>query len=67
MGKHRRVEKDYHFDYYFFLRLADITKILFPRIEWAVLFMFATLFFAIASKLLLKILFTFKIGKTING
>uniref|UniRef100_A0A1I8EMJ4 Uncharacterized protein n=1 Tax=Wuchereria bancrofti TaxID=6293 RepID=A0A1I8EMJ4_WUCBA len=48
MGKHRRDEMDFHFDYYFFLRLIDISKILFPRIEWAALFTFATLFFAIA-------------------
>ncbi|VBB32987.1 unnamed protein product [Acanthocheilonema viteae] len=52
MGKRRRDEKDFHFDYYFFLRLADISKILFPRIEWAVLFTLATLFFAIASEVL---------------
>ncbi|EFO21405.1 hypothetical protein LOAG_07084 [Loa loa] len=52
MGKHRRDEKDFHFDYYFFRCLANVTTILFPRIEWAVLFMFATLLFAIASEVL---------------
>ncbi|VIO88169.1 Uncharacterized protein BM_BM17988 [Brugia malayi] len=52
MGKHRRDEMDFHFDYYFFLRLIDISKILFPRIEWAALFTFATLFFAIACEVL---------------
>ncbi|CAG9534609.1 unnamed protein product [Cercopithifilaria johnstoni] len=52
MGRHRRDEKDFHFDFYFFRCLADISKILFPRVEWAVLFTFATLFFAIASEVL---------------
>lgn len=53
MGRNRRDERDFHLDYYFFLRVIDISKILFPRIEWALLFTFATLFFAIASKLIL--------------
>ncbi|VDM92485.1 unnamed protein product [Onchocerca ochengi] len=52
MGKHRRDEKNFHFDYHFFLSLVDISKILFPRIEWAAFFMFATLFFSIASEML---------------
>ncbi|KAM3728888.1 Lysosomal cobalamin transporter ABCD4 [Dirofilaria immitis] len=52
MGKNRRDEKNFHFDYYFLLCLIDISKILFPRIEWAVFFMFATFFFSIASEVL---------------
>lgn len=61
MGKNRRDVKDFYFDYYFFLRLADISRILFPRVEWAVIFTFATLFLAIASTLHLKSEIKFKI------
>uniref|UniRef100_A0A0M3IKH1 Uncharacterized protein n=1 Tax=Ascaris lumbricoides TaxID=6252 RepID=A0A0M3IKH1_ASCLU len=50
MGKQRHFERDFGVGLQFYVRLRLVARLLFPRIDFAVFFVFATLAASIGSK-----------------